>query len=327
MLPKQSSYIQAQPVVVRKIFSKCHATFISDEAPTLPDGRDGVAIVDNDSFAWRWNSAGGRSSKHYCLDGQMIQIYGEKLIHWTGSGTLSSWSSWTFCLCRPTEHPEQSISERQTSMIDCNALWRYIFSEILGIGCVQYHTPPDLLWTSEANQVSEFYGKSHDPLGKTRIEAFLCLGNLQSRSPATSGNYDACSAFSQLDVYSLLSKKSYFWLIKSSFCFFWFSFACYFFLVVSLPWLADLAHVRFAKCGLGGPMMSRTDNGSTSIHVLTIDKPYGRMFFVLTVTSNVLINSILPTVSSSKACRGEGDMRLIIGSISLSCCFSSRWPC
>lgn len=206
MLPKQSSYIQAQPVVVHKIFSKCHATFISDEAPTLPDGRDGVAIVDNDSFAWRWNSAGGRSSKHCCLDGQMRQIYGEKLIHWTGSGTLSSWSSWTFC--------------SWTVHIDCNALWRYIFSRILGTGCVQYHTPPDLLWTSEANQVSEVYGKSHDPLGKTRIEAFLCLGNLQSRSPATSGNYDACSAFSQLDVYSLLSKKSYFLINKIKLLFF-----------------------------------------------------------------------------------------------------------
>lgn len=48
----------------------------------------------------------------------------------------------------------------------------------------------------------------------------------------------------------------------------------------------------------GGPMMSRTDNDDlTSIHVLTIDKPYGRMFFVLTVTSNVLINNVLPTYS------------------------------
>ena len=75
------------------------------------------------------------------------------------------------------------------------------------------------------------------------------------------------------------------------------------------------------------PYMSRTDNDLTSIHVLTIDKPYGRLYLVLTVTSNVLIKSHLPTTSSNKACGSEEGMRSIIGNISLSCCFSSRWSC
>lgn len=62
-------------------------------------------------------------------------------------------------------------------------------------------------------------------------------------------------------------------------------------------------------------MMSRTDSGHISIHMLTIDKPCGRSFFVPTITPNVLINSNRSTNSSSKA---------DIGRISLSCCFSSR---
>lgn len=37
-------------IVVRIKYSNCHATFISDEVPTLPDGRDRVATMNNKSF-------------------------------------------------------------------------------------------------------------------------------------------------------------------------------------------------------------------------------------------------------------------------------------
>lgn len=68
-------------------------------------------------------------------------------------------------------------------------------------------------------------------------------------------------------------------------------------------------------------MMGRTHNDITSIHVLTIDKSYGPIVFRSRcyIKHAYHIYLALAKIFISKASRSEENIRLIIGSISLSC--------